>query len=302
MNLRRLHHLLLLAEELSFSRAAERANLSQTAFSRSIQSLETEFGVRFFDRDTRSVQLTHVGTRLAERSKNLLAEAADLKRDISLASIGEAGDLSFGVSGIAMDNLLQNKIINLFREHPQLRLNIEVADWKSLRQQLEEEKIEFFVGYMGDLENNPKFKITPLPGRRTSCFCRSGHPLLDSKKPLSPSDYLAYPWAAVQMDETFKELIRQACGVEPQAPLPYTLKCSNTDLLREATLNSDALLFTWHDWLKEDLKVGKLVEIGALMKTKTALDARVLRCGLVQLSKRTSSPAAQRAMATFTGS
>ncbi len=300
MNLRRLHHLMLLAEELSFSRAAERANLSQTAFSRSIQSLEAEYGVRFFDRDTRSVQLTHVGSRLAERGKRLLAEAADMQRDISLASIGEAGDLSFGVSGMAMDKLLQSKIVKLFRDHPQLRLNIEVGDWKSLRQQLEEEKIEFFVAYLGDLANNPKFKITPLPGRRTSCFCRAGHPLLKSKKSLTPSDYLAYPWAAVQLDEAFKALIRQACGVDPEAELPHTLKCSNTDLLREATLNSDALLFTWHDWLREDLREGRIVEIGAMMKTKTVLDSRVLHCGLVQLSRRTSSPAAQRAIAAFT--
>lgn len=47
INLKHLRHLELLAEELNFSRAAERANLSQTAFSRSIQALETEFGLRY---------------------------------------------------------------------------------------------------------------------------------------------------------------------------------------------------------------------------------------------------------------
>ena len=45
MDLKRLQHLLLLTEELHFSRAAQRANLSQTAFSRSIQTLERELGV-----------------------------------------------------------------------------------------------------------------------------------------------------------------------------------------------------------------------------------------------------------------
>jgi DNA-binding transcriptional LysR family regulator len=299
MDLRRIHHLLLLAEELSFSRAAERVNLSQTAFSRSIQSLEAEFGVRFFDRDTRTVQLTQVGSRLVERGKKLLAEAADITREISLAGTGEAGDLTFGVSGMAMNSELQKKIVRLYREHPKLCLNVEIGDWKSLREQLDEEKIEFFVAYPGDLGKNSKYKVTPLPGRRTSSFCRAGHPLLKNTKSLSLTDYLSYPWAAVQMDEEFKALFRQACKIDSRIDLPYTLKCSNTELLRLAILNSDALLFTWHDWLMEDLRSGAIVDLGAMLKTKSPLDSRVLNCGLVQLSRRTCSPAAQMAIAEF---
>lgn len=53
IELRQLGHLVMLADELSFTRAAIRANLSQTAFSRSIGSLEKRLGVRLFDRGTR---------------------------------------------------------------------------------------------------------------------------------------------------------------------------------------------------------------------------------------------------------
>lgn len=296
MDLRRIRHFMLLAEDLSFSRAAERAHLSQTAFSRSIQSLEAELGVRLFDRDTRSVRLTLVGSRLVARGKVLLAEAADISRELSLVSIAEAGDLSFGASGMAMDAELRARIVELSRQHPKLRLHIEVGDWKVLREQLEEEKIEFFVAYPADLCDNPKFKVTPLPGRRASTFCRAGHPLLTKSAPVAPPDYLAYPWAAVQMADEFSAAFRQACGLEEHELLPFTLSCSNTSLLREAALNSDALLFTWHDWLMADLEAGRLVDIGALLKPKLALGSRMLRCGLVQMAGRTCSPAAQRAI------
>lgn len=79
---KRLQHLVLLAEELNFSRAAERACLSQTAFSRSIQSLEAEFGLRLFDRGTRWVQPTTTGRHLAERARELLARARDLAQEV----------------------------------------------------------------------------------------------------------------------------------------------------------------------------------------------------------------------------
>jgi DNA-binding transcriptional LysR family regulator len=195
-----------------------------------------------------------------------------------------------------MDTELRAKIVELIRQHPKLRLHIEVGDWKALQEQLEEEKIEFFVAYPADLADNPKFKVTPLPGRPASTFCRAGHPLLKRSAPVTPSDYLAYPWAAVQMADEFSAVFRQACGLEQQELLPFTLSCSDTSLLREAVLHSDALLFTWHDWVMADLEAGRLVDIGALLKPQLALGSRTIRCGVVQMAGRTCSPAAQCAM------
>ena len=54
MNLRRLNHVVALADTLHFARAAEAAHLSQPAFSRSIQAIESELGIRLFDRDVGS--------------------------------------------------------------------------------------------------------------------------------------------------------------------------------------------------------------------------------------------------------
>ncbi len=296
MDLRRLHHAMLLAEELSFSRAAERAYLSQTAFSRSIQSLEAEFGVRLFDRDTRSVRPTLVGSRLVARGKTLLSEAADISRELSLFNSAEAGDLSFGVSGMALDAKLRGQIVAFNRLHPKLRLHIEVGDWKLLRAQLEEDRIEFFIAYPADLADNPKFKVTPLEGRHASTFCRAGHPLLTRGAPVVPANYLAYPWAAVQLADEFSATFRKVCGLGKDDPLPLALSCSNTSLLREAALHTDALLFTWRDWLIPDLDAGRLVDIGTLLEPRHALGDRLIHCAVVQRAGRTCSPAAQRAM------
>ncbi|WP_423369760.1 LysR family transcriptional regulator [Burkholderia sp. LMG 32019] len=296
MDLRRLSHFLLLAEELSFTRAAERAHLSQTAFSRSIQALEAEFGTRLFDRDTRSVTLTLVGRRLATRSKKLLAEAGDIARELSLISLVEAGDLSFGVSPLAMDSVLRRSIVDLTRRYPKLRLNIETANWTILLQQLEEERIEFFVAFPGQLASDPKFSVRPLCAQSASIFCRPQHPLVLSKEPIVASGLLPYPWAAVQFSDDVLALLRQMCGLDDHAPLPVALSCGDTNLLREVTVNTDTLLFTWYDWLRADLDAGRLIDVGSSLKPSLNNSDSLLRRGVVQLAGRTCSPAAQAAI------
>ena len=106
MDLRHLHHLLLLADELNFSRAAERAHLTQSAFSRSIQAAEGLAGVKFFDRTQRSVKPTAVGARIIERGRRILAEAKDLDREIRFLEQGIAGHLRIGAGATVGGSVL----------------------------------------------------------------------------------------------------------------------------------------------------------------------------------------------------
>lgn len=62
MDIKRLSHLLALADERHFGRAAERVHLSQPALSRSIQALESETNQRLFDRDSGDVRPTPAGS------------------------------------------------------------------------------------------------------------------------------------------------------------------------------------------------------------------------------------------------
>ncbi len=63
---------LAVAEIKSFRKAAESVNISQPAFSRRIEKLESALGVRLIDRDTRNMELTSIGMGFAKKAKVLL--------------------------------------------------------------------------------------------------------------------------------------------------------------------------------------------------------------------------------------
>ena len=68
MELRHIHYFLTVAEEGSFTGAAEKLMMAQPPLSRQIKDLEEELGVRLFNRTNYAVRLTEDGIRLRLRA------------------------------------------------------------------------------------------------------------------------------------------------------------------------------------------------------------------------------------------
>ena len=91
MELRQLNYFVAIAEEQSFTRAAERLWVAQPGLSTQVRRLESELGVQLFERRPRGVDLTDAGELFLERARKAVA-AAELAR-----SIGD--DLGAGLVG-----------------------------------------------------------------------------------------------------------------------------------------------------------------------------------------------------------
>lgn len=120
MDLRQLRYLVALAEELNFTRAAERCNVSQPPFSRAISQLEDEIGVQLFERDKHHVSVTPAGARLVgdvRRALAAISAGADHARDIAA---GIRGTLAIGFGGSIVYSLLPALVQQFRRAVPKV--------------------------------------------------------------------------------------------------------------------------------------------------------------------------------------
>jgi DNA-binding transcriptional LysR family regulator len=124
MELRHLRYFVAIAEERSFTRAAERLWVAQPGLSTQIRRLERELGVQVFDRQARGVALTDAGALLLERARLTLA-AAELAgatgRDLET---GLAGSVKLGVATCAQWSRTSDVLERFTRDRSGVELTV----------------------------------------------------------------------------------------------------------------------------------------------------------------------------------
>jgi DNA-binding transcriptional LysR family regulator len=96
MELRHLEYFVAVAEELSFTRAAQRLHVVQSGVSNAIATLERELGATLFDRDRHAVALTEAGRALLPEARATLAAARAAADAVAETAAGLRGTLSVG--------------------------------------------------------------------------------------------------------------------------------------------------------------------------------------------------------------
>jgi DNA-binding transcriptional LysR family regulator len=106
MELRHLRYFIAVAEELHFSRAAERLHIEQSPLSRTIKNLEAELGVLLLERTSRGARLTWAGQVFLEDARRVLLCLDQAKANAKAAASGYRGKLRIALSdGIARSRL-----------------------------------------------------------------------------------------------------------------------------------------------------------------------------------------------------
>lgn len=139
MEIRQLRSFLAVADTLNFSRAAQSLFLSQSALSRQIMDLEKEIGLPLFERNTRRVELTEAGQLLLTRARELMEQWDHLGSEVRDGAVAQQPSisLSLGLDARVLSDprqrrALMEKLHELRRDHPGLRLLTRHMDYREL--------------------------------------------------------------------------------------------------------------------------------------------------------------------------
>jgi DNA-binding transcriptional LysR family regulator len=197
MDLRHLKYVIAVAEELHFTRAANRLGIGQPPLSQQIKQLEEELGTPLFIRATRTVSLTEAGRAFLPYARAALNAAEQAALAAKRAARGELGQMRIGFTSAASFNSNVPAIISRFRDaYPEVELSLVEQATNYLVTGLHTGKLDIaFIrpapGQCGDLVT---FDLPPEP---LWIALPSRHPLSSSKvlhlRELANDAFVLYP-------------------------------------------------------------------------------------------------------------
>ncbi|MEN5084418.1 LysR family transcriptional regulator [Bosea sp. TWI1241] len=158
-DLRKLRFFVAIAEGMHLSRAAEALNISQSALSRQIQSLEDELGFRLFDRIGKRLTLTAEGEDLLPRAARLIEEANALTLRAESVARGRVGHLRLGATAQTIASLIAPALIDFRAGHPGIEITLAEAPNRALLEMVERGAVHLAIATPDDLAS---FEARPL--------------------------------------------------------------------------------------------------------------------------------------------
>lgn len=142
MELRQLRQIVMLAETLNFTRAAERLHMAQPPLSASIRKLEEELGVTLFDRLPGGLRLTSIGTLVLQDARLALFHADQVRRTAKEGATGTTGLVRLGFTGSTTYEAVP-KVLQAFRtEFPGVAIDILESTTSELLRRIESQSLD----------------------------------------------------------------------------------------------------------------------------------------------------------------
>lgn len=209
MELRHLRSFVYVAETLSFSIAATKCCVTQSAISQHIKSLEDELGCKLLVRTSHDITLTEYGEALLPRAKDILKQTADCKEHISALNNCMTGELRIGVGSFIAPYIRVAAMIFMER-YPNVRLNAELTKATSLNHLLRNHEIDIAFT-MNTAYTHEGIESQPCIPFHIYAIMRNTHPLTRLPK-VSYDDMLRHSVIMPAVDErvfnTFQQYIQ----------------------------------------------------------------------------------------------
>jgi DNA-binding transcriptional LysR family regulator len=142
MELRHLRYFVAVAEEQNITRAASRLHVSQPPLSRQIRDLESELGVKLFDRSAKAVHLTDAGRMFLLEARSVLERANEAVGLIKAVALGRRGRLRVGYAASPTVEILPLTMRSFLRTHPKMTVDLREMSTQGMLRGLREHTLD----------------------------------------------------------------------------------------------------------------------------------------------------------------
>ena len=238
---RNLVHLIALAEEGRISRAATRVHLSPSAFSRSIQSVEDDLGVKLFHRNRNGASLTTAGEAVLGHARALDFENKRFELNLDLLRRGDFDRVSIGAGPIPASIIIPDLIRSMHQQAPSLLMHVEFGNMSTLIDRLDKNDIDICLGDIRYVAaNEDRYASRKLVTVRVVVCSRAGHPLAATGR-VSARDLLTYRLALVRVSPAIERELHACFGLEGSEKIPAVVECDDLSVLAYLVASTDLI-------------------------------------------------------------
>jgi DNA-binding transcriptional LysR family regulator len=268
LELQQLRQVVALAEHRSFVRAAAALHISQPALSRSIQTVEREFGGSLFVRSSMGVIPTDMGRLYIERARDLLRMADELQSEALGHAALSTGRVDVGGGPYPTTAFLGDAAARFIEQFPRIEVQLDAGNWDDLVHALRSRTLDFFVAETSLLTREPDLNVVALPVQHAVYFvARAGHPLAGTAGHVRAADILAWPFVTPSRipPRVLDPLVaaNRKASLRTASPRPFpAIECNGLEPVKRIVAASDAVTATLLSCIAHELDSGEFVVLG----------------------------------------
>ncbi|SIT13367.1 LysR family transcriptional regulator [Achromobacter sp. MFA1 R4] len=200
VTLRQLRYFAAAARTGRFSMAAADEHVSQSAVTNAVLALESQLGVRLFDRHPHGVTLTPEGHNFHQRARDVLDALDDALREPGFQRYALRGSVRIAASYTVLGYFLPDLLARFRRRYPDVVLDLVDLDRPEIENAVASGDVELGVALLSNVDRRERFGHQVLVRSRRQLWAASGHPLTQAAAP-SLADIARYPYILLEMDE-----------------------------------------------------------------------------------------------------
>jgi LysR family transcriptional regulator, transcriptional activator of the cysJI operon len=247
----------LVAQKLSYTKAANELFISQPAITKHIKEIEQQLQVRLFNRNGSSISLTPAGEILLRHTQHIFKQYETLENELSQLKDIASGTLHIGASTTLAQYVLPKLLAQFKKTYPHIQLQVLNGNSEHIEQLIISEKID--IGLVEGISHHPQIYYEPFTNDELVLVVRSNSKLF-LKKEIRPEQLCNIPLVLREQGSGTLDVILKALNQQniQAKDLNIDIHLESTESIKEYILYADSAAFLSIHSITKELQQNQL--------------------------------------------